>query len=280
MNKIDELKKYELIILDEIDRICKKYNIKYFLGYGSALGAIRHKGFIPWDDDIDLHMTTNDLIKFKEVCQKELSNKFYLQDKLTDKYYYNYWTKIGLENTTWMPKNRLVDCKYGICIDIFPIFPMKNTEKDKKRVNKYIKLFQITSSKYYVLSDKEGKYSKIKKLIHKIIPHKLNSFLYSYAFNKLVYKDEDYDTIVVNFIDENKNLYFDKDDIIGNKTLEFEKRNLPVPNNIDKYLTRFYGDYMTPPPKDKRYGHDTGDDMIYDFKKSYRKYLGDKNAKS
>lgn len=276
MNRMDELKKQELVILDEVDRICKKHKIKYYLAFGTALGAIRHKGFIPWDDDIDIHMLNDDLIKFKEVCKHELSDKFYYQDKQTDKYYYNYWTKIGLENTTWMPKNRIVDCKYGICIDIFPIFAMKNTKKDIKRINKYTKLMLITSSKYYVLNNKNKQYSKMKKFIHKIIPAKLNDFLYKYSMNKLTIKNKEYDTIVVSSITKDKNIYFDKNVIVGNKILEFEGRKLPVVNNIDEYLKTFYGDYMVLPPENKRYGHDTGDDIIYDFDNSYKKYMGDK----
>ena len=276
MNKIDELKKHELIILDEIERICKKHQIKYYLAYGTALGAIRHKGFIPWDDDIDIHMLNDDLIKFKEVCKKELSNKFYYQDKLTDKYYYNHWPKIGLENTTWMPKNRIVDCKYGVCIDIFPMFSMKNTKKDKRRIEKYTKLMLITASKYYVLKSKKQTCSKFKIFIHKIIPHKLNNYLYKYALNKLTTKNKDYDNIVITSITKGKNIYFNKETIEGNKKLKFEGRNLPVVNNIDEYLKTFYGDYMTPPKREKRYGHDIGDEIIYDFNNSYKKHMEEK----
>ena len=276
MNKIDELKKHELIILDEIERICQKHKIKYYLAYGTALGAIRHKGFIPWDDDIDIHMLNDDLIKFKEICKQELSNEFYYQDKLTDKYYYNHWTKIGLENTTWMPKNRIVDCKYGVCIDIFPMFSMKNTKKDKKRIERYTKLMLITASKYYVLNNKNQSYAKTKKLIHKIIPNKLNNCLYKFAINKLTTKDKDYDTIVITSITKDKNICFKKENIIGNKKLEFEGRKLPVVNNIDEYLKTFYGDYMTPPKKAKRHGHDLGNEIIYDFNKSYQKYMEEK----
>ena len=69
MNKIDELKKYELIVLDEIDRICKKYNIKYYLAFGTALGAIRHKGFIPWDDDVDLLIPREDYNRMISLFQ-------------------------------------------------------------------------------------------------------------------------------------------------------------------------------------------------------------------
>jgi len=277
MDKINELKKNELKILDEIDRICKKHNIKYYLAYGSAIGAIRHKGFIPWDDDIDIHMLSSDLIKFKEVCQKELSNKFYYQDKLTDKYYYNHWSKVGLENTTWMPKQRIVDCKYGVCIDIFPVFPLKDTNKDKKRMEKYTKILLITSAKYYVLNTKKEIYSKMKKLIHKSIPNWLNNYLYKLAFNKLNKDSDNFDKVVICDISNDRNVYFNKSVIIGDKTLKFEKRDLPVVNDIDTYLKTLYGDYMTPPPEDARYGHDKGNDIIYDFKNSYRKYIGDTN---
>ena len=93
---------------------------------------------------------------------------------------------------------------------------------------------------------------------------------------KLTTQNKDYDTIVVSSITKDKNIYFDKNVIVGNKILEFEGRKLPVVNNIDEYLKTFYGDYMVLPPENKRYGHDTGDDIIYDFNNSYKKYMGDK----
>ena len=277
MNKIDKLKQYELMILDEIDRICKKYNIKYYLAFGSALGAIRHKGFIPWDDDIDIHMMNSDLLKFKEVCKKELSNKFYFQDKLTDKYYYNYWAKVGMEGTTWMPKDRIVDCKYGICIDIFPLFPMLDNNKNKKRIEKYTKLLLVTTAKYYVLNTKKKRYSKIKKIIHRVVPHCINNCLYKYALKQLDKDINNYDKIVVCDTDNDRNVYFDKEVIEGNRKLEFEKRKLSVPNKLDEYLTMFYGDYMILPKTNDRYGHDKGNDIIYDFENSYMKYIGGKS---
>ena len=280
MDTNKKLKQYELKILDEFDRICKKYNLKYYLAYGSALGAIRHKGFIPWDDDIDVHMSIQDILKFKEICTKELSKEYYFQDKLTDKYYYNLWAKFGLENTTWMPKDHIVNCKYGICIDIFPITFLNDNKKERRRIEKYTKLMCITSSKYYVLNTKKKKYPIYKKLIHQIIPNSINNCLYYYSLKKLSKNNTDFDTVVFYDVDINKNIYFDKSVFIGNNKLPFEKRMLPVPNDIDMYLKTIYGDYMMPPPKDKRYGHDTGDDIIYDFKNSYKKYVGDKNDKS
>lgn len=278
MNKIDELKKYELIVLDEFVRICKKYKLTYYLAFGSALGAIRHKGFIPWDDDIDIQMPISDLLKFKEVCKRELTNEFYFQDKLNDKYYYNFWPKLGLENTTWMPKDHLINCKYGVCIDIFPLFPVKNGNEKKEEL--YIKLMYISCSKYYVLNTKKEKYKLYKKIIHFLLPNFVSNKLFTYSIKKLSSDSDNYDKLVLADTTTNKNYYYDKEVFLGNKTLEFEKRKLSVPNNINEYLTLLYGNYMELPPEDKRYGHDTGDDIIYDFKNSYKKYLGDKNDKS
>lgn len=271
---IKKLKKYELEVLDEVTKICEKNNIDCYLAYGSVLGAVRHNGFIPWDDDIDLHMFGSDIYKFKKICKKELNKKFYFQDKITDKYYYNYWTKIGLENTTWMPKKKFVNCKYGICVDIFPMFPVKNTEKDKKRVEKYMKILLICSSKYYVINNYEENYNRYKIIIHKLIPNFLNDIIYNFVYKKLSFSYKNYDQIMIYDISNNEYTYFDKEDIIGNNIKEFEKRKVLVPNNTDKYLSTYYGkDYMKPPKIEDRYGHDKNDDMIYDFNNSYKKYL-------
>lgn len=270
MNNLQKLKLYELKVLKEIDRICKKYNIKYYLAFGSALGAIRHKGFIPWDDDIDLHMTYSDLIKFKMVCKTELSKEFYFQGKLTDKYYYNYWGKVGLENTTWMPKNRIVDCKYGICVDIFPMMEISDNYFSKLRYKLLLKIILVTSSKYYVLNNKSG--SLLGRLFHMVVPLGINNIMYKFCYY-LMAKSKGRDLVGIYCIEKDIIYYFKYDDIIGNKELSFEGDMYLVPNNIDNYLTTFYGDYMKPPAKDKRYGHDRGNDIIYDFDKSYLDYM-------
>lgn len=90
----------ELECLKEIDRLCRKHKIEYFLSWGSAIGAIRHKGFIPWDDDIDVSMKMDDYLRFKEVCAQELDAKYFYQDWESDPYYYSSWAKIRINDTT------------------------------------------------------------------------------------------------------------------------------------------------------------------------------------
>ena len=274
MDNNKKLKEKELEVLNTFDKICKKYNLKYYLAYGTLLGAIRHNGFIPWDDDIDIHMLSSDIIKIHKILEKENIREYYYQDKLTDKYYYNYWSKFGMENTTWMPKDRITDCKYGICLDIWPLFPANNNFFDKIRISIFTKLFIVTSSKYYVLNNKKS--NPLGKLFHKIVPDKLNDILYKMSFNILSNKKK-YKYFVTYDITNDKNYYFKREEIEGNRTHIFEKKEYNIPNKAEYYLETFYGDYMTPPEEKDRYGHDPGDSMIYDFENSYKKYIGDNN---
>lgn len=109
-------------ILLEFDRICRKYHIKYILDGGTLLGAIRHFGFIPWDDDADIAMLRKDYNKFCKVCKKELNEGFYLETKAVNKKYPYSFAKLRLNGTIYK-ESFLNDLKIhpGIWIDIFPI---------------------------------------------------------------------------------------------------------------------------------------------------------------
>lgn len=116
----------ELDLLKEVDRICKKHDIPYFLAFGTALGAVRHKGFIPWDDDVDVLMKYPDYLRFQEVCKTELPPHLFYQDWQTDPAYYLPWAKIRNSRTTSLvPEMADYPINWGVCVDIFPLFPMK-----------------------------------------------------------------------------------------------------------------------------------------------------------
>lgn len=119
---LQDLHKVEIEILDEIDRICRKNNINYCLVGGTLLGAVRHGGFIPWDDDLDVAMPRNDYEKFIDVCKNELSDDFYLHSIETDKTYWLPFIKIRKKYTIFEEKNIAgLGCKTGIYVDIFPL---------------------------------------------------------------------------------------------------------------------------------------------------------------
>ena len=133
---IKDLQNVELEILLEVDRICKKHGVKYFLVSGTLLGAVRHKGFIPWDDDIDICMPVSDYRKFCKIAQEELGENFFFQSYETD-FYDRWFAKIRKNNTTCIEKvyenSRL---HQGVWIDIFPLIGVKNNEEWLKKTTK------------------------------------------------------------------------------------------------------------------------------------------------
>ena len=142
VDKLDtELKKLQNIefeILLEFDRICKKHNIMYQLFAGTLLGAIRHRGFIPWDDDIDVCLLRKDYNVFIDVCRTELDSKYFLQTYETDKHSIWQFAKIRKNNTLFL-EDAVSECDihHGIFIDIFPfdnVFPNTFTGRLQRKI--------------------------------------------------------------------------------------------------------------------------------------------------
>lgn len=120
----EDLRRLQLIELDillELDRICRKHNIQYFLGAGTVLGAVRHKGFIPWDDDLDTYMMRDEYDKFCQVCLEELdTDKFFLQNASTDKEYRWGYAKLRRKDSLYLRYGQdAIKCMSGVSIDIF-----------------------------------------------------------------------------------------------------------------------------------------------------------------
>ena len=133
---LKKLKETELEILIELDRICKKHNIKYSLTGGTLLGAIRHNGFIPWDDDIDIDMTRKDYNKFREIQKTELDSKrFYLDCIETKENCGMLYAKLKRKDSIYIESSSNRDEKeQNIWIDIFPIDNISNN----KLIRKYL----------------------------------------------------------------------------------------------------------------------------------------------
>lgn len=123
MTTLEEFKKKQLQIIHELDRVCKKVNINYYLAYGTCLGAVRHKGFIPWDDDIDVFLTCNEmnrLLKNKEL----FGNQYFLQTRYTDSKYCNMKYSLRDSNTSYFSDEEdSRDINHGMFIDLYVLYP-------------------------------------------------------------------------------------------------------------------------------------------------------------
>ncbi|WP_270942928.1 LicD family protein [Romboutsia lituseburensis] len=266
-----QLKEMELIL--ELDRICKKYDIRYYMSWGSALGAVRHKGFIPWDDDIDVSMFWDDYIKFEQVCKIELNNKFFYQNDKNDEQFWLSWNKIRINNTTSMcPELKNIKCHWGVCMDIFPIIPVPDSLRDQKIQEFNVKIYKFLCNKYFLINSKDVSIkNKIKKCIYKIMPNRIISFLKKIALKNITkYNQEDYQMCGEILSMPYKEAIIKKE-LFGEPIyVEFENYLLPIPKEYDKYLSQCYGDYMKLPPENERTGHG---DIIVDLERSFERYI-------
>lgn len=259
-NKHYDLSQIHMRIMDilmGIDRICKANNITYFLSAGTALGAIRHKGFVPWDDDADIGMLREDFERFRKIAKNELGHQYYYQRMRKTNDFYRAFDQIGLKDTSFVIYNtKDLKMYHGIHVDIFPF---DNVSEIEQKREEHVKQVQFYRNKLYQKQVPHVTTTNniLKKLIinheyyfKKLVPYK-------YLYKKMNKTLKRYDNLETKYIADllthyKKIMYFKKDDIIPVRYTEFEGVQLPIPNNPHEYLKMMYGDYMTPPPEGKR----------------------------
>ncbi len=255
-DEIKKLQKIEIEMLIEFDRICKKYNLKYVLAGGSCIGAIRHNGFIPWDDDIDIHMYRKDYKKFIEIQKKELDNKYYFQSFETDEDFASPFGKIRRKNSIYAEWISNIDKnKQGIWIDIFPCDNISNNEIIMKYY--FIKVFILKMMYSNKLGNQSFSDSKIKNFILKLIKW-ASFFISTNKCKKKLYKNmTKFNNQKTNKIICYGGRYLLRE-ILPNNYIEnrilhkFEEYEFYITKNYDNYLSFVYGNYMELPPKEKR----------------------------
>ena len=257
MNNYDsnKLKAYEIKVLDKFVSICEKNKLKYFLAYGTLLGAVRHKGFIPWDDDIDVYMEPEDYYKFKDIMRNNPEPGYFYQSLETEKKYSLTFSKLRMDGTLVVEK-KLKDEKVhsGIFIDIFPLLPFPNDERLQKKFFTNMKLINLlveADLKDKTKYNNYGKGGKFLSKLFKFIPRCIRSIIASYMLKRILLPQFNYDKYICAF--DHKTI--DKSLFSKSTNILFEGKKYRAPKNYDKYLTTTYGNYMVLPPVDKRYGH-------------------------
>lgn len=258
--KIEKVRAIELDLLKDFDKICRENNIPYFLSGGSLLGAVRHKGFIPWDDDIDVSMLRRDFERFKKVCKNaKLKNARY--QSFTDKTGYHYFfDKITADSTYFSTKySDGYDMIKGISLDIFAFDNTANSEKAQRRHHKKMMNLRLIMNVRWKNKAREGKLYLLSKIV---LP-----FLRLFSMDSLCKK---YDKLCRKY--ENKNCEFVMPPATDHKyrgamprkwfekvvPIKFEGFDTFAPVGYDEYLKIWFGDdYMELLPiSERKASHD------------------------
>lgn len=253
MTELQHLQQVILSIAKDVDELCKKNDIRYFLLGGSAIGAIRHKGFIPWDDDLDIVMDCKNYDRFIQVCKEQLDKeKYYFQQGYID------WpmpfTKIKLRGTKFKePGVELQEGKeQGIFLDVFKLENSPSSSIGQK--------WQYLCAKYllcYCLLKRgwEGVSGKKRLMMFAAYPVYI-PFVRKYLKSQ-VEKWNSRPTEYCGFFSGRyrySKSFYPKDIFEEPVYVSFEDTELPVPKGYDRWLRQIFGDYMTPPPPKEQIG--------------------------
>ncbi len=271
--KLRELQLVEQEMLIDFKNLCQKHGLRYYLDYGNLLGAVRHGGFIPWDDDVDVTMPYSDYQRFLEIAQKEFGEKYFLQTSNTDINYYRSYARIRKNNTTFLDTHNLKwDVHHGVWIDVFPLVEINPGLEFK------IKRFLMQLSNYVLMDnffqihidefeEKLGKFgAKLVTLFHKI-PRSIR-VKFKYLLQYPIYSAKNKKGLSIAWMAISS--YYPKDIYANSCKLIYEGEEFDVPALYKKKLEIDYGDYMTLPPEDKRTGH--GLNVIIDLENNYTKH--------
>lgn len=256
---LTKLHDVEMEIMDQIVKVCEEKNLTYFLIGGTLLGAVRHKGFIPWDDDLDIAMPRKDFEIFIKECQECLEPKFELDYINTNNKYWLPFAKIRNKNTVYQENvQEFYHGKNGIWVDIFPLDYVKDIglEETKKR-EYYIKKLKATLYLKNLRKIKSSDNIKKKIIITfiKLIPNKLIHYIINRLMKGNSNKEHEY---FINFgsqYGEKKQTHLKKKYFPEIK-LQFENRVYKAPRDYDYVLKKIYGDdYMKLPSLEERITH-------------------------
>ena len=228
-------KMYQILIV--FDKICRRHNLTYWLDHGTLLGSVRHKGFIPWDDDLDVTMPREDYEKFLQIAQEELPDEYFLQTQKTDKHYQNFFAKIRDRKSTFVDaweEKRDIQYHQGIYIDIFPLNTIANTSASILFYKAVVFLSKLVHNRYM-------KSVLLAKPLVKLL-------------NSLHTKDGDF--VVSGGENMHYVIHIEKETIFPLTEVEFEGGVFPAPKDTERYLESIFGDnYMQLPPKEKQKVH-------------------------
>lgn len=277
--ELKELHVFQTRMLKDVADLCERHQLRYTIYCGTLLGAVRHGGFIPWDDDVDIAMPLKDYRRFLRIARRELKDKYFVQNYLTDPRVNILWTQLRANGTTSMYRNLAArKIHWGITIDIYPFLGVAEGEKAFKRQKG-----AISWAKSFLIEDlgRAAGWTFVgwQRVINRI-PLRIRVIIAA-CLMRYASRDPEKSKWVCT-IDaapfEAKYKWEEWQEMTWGK---FEDLKLRMPARYDVLLRRMYGDYWVLPPEDKRKGHGVEfGGIILDDKKDYKEYQKELTGKT
>lgn len=251
-----DLQKVEFEILKEFVRVCDKLGLTYYLVCGSALGAVKYKGFIPWDDDLDVALSRSDYIIFCEKAQELLPEHLFLQNYHTDRGYPMIFSKIRNSNTTFIETSLSnADINHGIYIDIFPLDGYPQNKELGERIEK--EKYRYKLSLLCCLNVKKTWKTKLLIAIEKMLLMHKNPSIFVKRLEGYIskYSVTESDIWCNHGNWQGKLEYAPKEQYGNGVWTVFEGLKVRIPERYDEYLTQKYGDWRADLPEEEKVGH-------------------------
>lgn len=263
---LHRLQRIQLSILRDFVALCEKHHLEYFIVSGSAIGVVRHQGFIPWDDDVDVAMPRKDYERFLKIYKKGMGEKYRVLTPLTDPDYISNVTHLQLEGTSFVPyTSKNMKCNLGINIDIFPLdhLPDDPVKAKLHMINAWVldKLIFLCGEPEPIIPW-TGLKKKAAAAICKMIHYSMRTLHISHVrlYKKLMKLSVRYNHVptrcctIYEFTRPSIGR-ISKRELYPLRKMPFEDIMVNIPNDYDTYLCRIFGDYMTLPPEGKRVNH-------------------------
>ena len=254
---IREIQQMELGIIEYIHETCQKIGVKYFLAYGSLIGAVRHKGFIPWDDDMDICMLREDYEKLQDYLISNPDERYEVMSYKNNLNYVYPFMKVQDNHTYLLEEDVRIDSNMGIYVDIFPVDGYENDANFKNKMTKLIKKRQLSCYTFKGITNTKSVLNSLIRYISVIIFYFTNTNKYVAQIEELAKsrKVSDYEEVdYLIYKDMNKPVWR-REWLEQVTTGTFEGKKFMIPKNYHEILTSDYGDYMQLPPVEQRVSH-------------------------